>query len=236
MPGVPAMSERQPAGEEALRELSARLREALEEERTRLSRELHDDLGQALTGLKMDLRWLERNLGGERPPPPREALLARLREAEDIVDSALRSVQKIATDLRPGVLDNLGLGTAIRYECHRFESRFGIPCDAAGVEEQHDVDPEVATAAFRIFQEVLTNVARHAQAGRVDVALAGSPAGLRMEVRDDGGGIPAAALVNPRSLGLLGMRERADLLGGAVEFDAGSGGTRVVVRLPRRKP
>ncbi len=217
-----------------LRELSARLRTLQEEERTRISREIHDELGQMLTGIRMDLRWLEKHLVGVDAAGARRLLSEKLNGTVALVDETIRTVQNIAAELRPAILDNLGLATAISYEAARFEQRSGVRCEVRPGAALADVPPEVATAVFRIFQEILTNVARHAAATHVTVDLGGGPAVVELVVADNGRGISAAEVVHADSLGVLGMRERASLLGGEVTLTGAPGaGTTVTVRIPR---
>jgi signal transduction histidine kinase len=215
-----------------LRDLTARLQTLREEERSRISREIHDELGQLLTGLKMELRWIEDRLAG-RDDRSLNPVIDKLVEASGLLDEALVSVQRIAADLRPSALDDLGLATAIREEGQRFASRTGIACQVEPDDQAEKVPPEVATAAFRIFQESLTNVARHSGARSVRARCEVKEGELNLAVQDDGKGIAADAFESPKSLGLLGMKERAEQLGGQVAFERGdSGGTRVWVRMP----
>jgi signal transduction histidine kinase len=214
------------------RNLSARVEHLREADRTRISRELHDQLGQALTGLKMDLRWMERQLE-TRDDRALNPLTDRLIEAQEQVDDLIGTVQRIATDLRPDALDELGLPEALKEEAERFVLRTGMRCEVELGELPETLPCDVATAAFRIFQEALTNVVRHAQASCVHVGCSVKGAALELVVADDGKGMPPGAGQNHDSLGLLGMRERAELLGGKVTFTAGdSGGTRVLATLP----
>jgi signal transduction histidine kinase len=214
------------------RDLSARLQTLREEERTRISREIHDDLGQLLTGLKLELRWIEDRLAG-RDDRSLNPVIDKLVETTELVDQAIGSVQRIAADLRPSALDNLGLATAIREEGERFAGRTGIACQVEPDEQSEAVPPEVATAAFRIFQESLTNVARHSGARTVRARCEIKDGQLNLAVQDDGKGITADAFENPKSLGLLGMKERAEQLGGQVAVERGSdGGTRIWVKVP----
>ena len=216
-----------------LRELSSRLRTLQEEERTRISREIHDELGQMLTGIRMDLRWIEKRVAATAASADREACEGKLRGTVALVDDTIRTVQKIAAELRPAILDNLGLPTAIAYEAARFEARAGIRCDVQPSGEMPDVPPDVATAVFRIFQEILTNVARHAAATHVSVRLGGGPGLVELTAADNGRGIAAGDAERATSLGVLGMRERASLLGGEVTFLGAPGqGTTVTVRIP----
>lgn len=214
-----------------MRALSARLENLREEERTRIAREIHDELGQMLTGLKMDLRWVEKQLTGlDGKMPQVNSILDKTVEASELTDQTIVAVQNIATELRPGVLDSLGLASAIKAEAARFQERTGIKCHSHISESLPRIRSEVSTPMFRIFQETLTNAARHAKATRIDISLEHAEEQLLLEIKDDGKGISDQDLVNPRSLGLVGMRERASQLGGDITFErASAGGT--IVRL-----
>jgi PAS domain S-box-containing protein len=217
-----------------LRALTARLQSLREEERTRISREIHDELGQLLTALKMDLRWLEKRIGEHAQDAALNPMLERAVEASEIADAAIHTVQKIATELRPGTLDNLGLAAALRQEAGRFQERAGVACEISLPDEPLQLPREVATAVFRICQETFTNVLRHAQATRVRLSLSLEGDQVKLEVEDNGKGISSEALASTKSLGLLGMRERAAVLGGRLDLEPGrEGGTRVTLRLPR---
>lgn len=193
--------------EEALRALSARQATAVEEERSRISREIHDELGQQLTALKMDLTMLQR-------APNRE----RLDELIQHIDGAVQTVRRIATELRPAILDHFGLAAAIEWQTAEFTKRSGLAhtCD---VPEQLNVPRDLAITIFRILQEALTNVARHAQAEHVEVILRETPDELVLRVVDDGRGLPERKGERP-SLGILGMRERASAFGGTLTLKA----------------
>jgi signal transduction histidine kinase len=215
------------ASEEKLRALAAREQSVREEERARIAREIHDHLGQALTGLKMDLTWLKTRLPGQKSVAEKVASMFKL------IDDTIRSVREIATLLRPEVLDQMGLAAAVAWQARDFQMRTGIRCKLSLPPDPVAAGPELSTAAFRIFQELLTNVARHAQATRVEVAMRAETGRLVLEVQDNGRGISQAELGGSKSLGLLGMRERAMAFGGSVEFaGAGGKGTRVTVVLP----
>jgi len=150
------------------------------------------------------------------------------------VDSTITSVQRIVAELRPGVLDDLGLVAAIEWQCRDFQRRTGVVCHCTVSHEDLRMDPEHATAVFRICQEALTNVTRHAQATEVHVRLEDQGEGLLLQVSDNGRGIPFDRLADARSFGLLGMRERAGLLGGDVQIETKEGrGTTIVLQLPR---
>lgn len=217
---------------EQLRVLAARIQTTREEERARVAREIHDELGQALTAIKIDLSALLPNAAtGPGPGWQRQQAIFRL------LDEAIRSVQRIATDLRPGVLDDLGLVAAVEWLVEEFQGRTGVEGHVNLPNADLAVDAERATALFRILQEALTNVARHARATRVIVRLTEEDGDLRLEVRDNGGGIAQERLAAGRSLGVLGMRERAMMLGG--EFSIGGtpeNGTTVTVRIPQARP
>lgn len=217
-----------------LRALSARLQSVREEERAKVAREIHDELGQVLTALKINLDWLERKLGVRDTDTSLNPLLDRVVESAEIADSAISSVQKIASELRPSLLDNLGLAAALEQEARRFEQRSGIACRVNLPADSLELPREAATVVFRIFQEALTNVARHAQATQVHAVLQSEAEQALLLVEDNGQGIRPEALTDARSLGLLGMRERAAVLGGEVSITAiQPHGTRVTLRLPR---
>ncbi|HXJ60578.1 MAG TPA: histidine kinase [Verrucomicrobiae bacterium] len=219
---------------EQLRALSMHLQDVREEERMRIAREVHDELGQALTGLKLQLTWLANRL----PKRPRRLHdIARL--IADRIDTLIQTVRRIATELRPGVLDSAGLLAALEWQAHEFEAQTGIRCRVKSALRETILDQGLNTAFFRIFQETLTNVIRHANATKVEVRLSESMGDFVLEVRDDGRGISEKDIQNTTSTGLLGMRERAVLLRGKVDFHGEPGkGTTVIVRLPRppKKP
>jgi PAS domain S-box-containing protein len=218
---------------EQLRALAASLQSAREEERSRIAREIHDNLGQALTGLKMSLSWLDKKLSevGDGVPPP--LLLNEIASMSKLIDAAIQMVREISAELRPGVLDDLGLVAAVEWQAQEFQTRMGIRCRFTSTLENITLDKEQSTAIFRILQETLTNVARHANATRVNITLRKKAGNLILEVRDNGRGITESEISNPRSLGLLGMRERALLLGGNVEISGTPGkGTAVTVQIP----
>lgn len=214
--------------EENLRALAARLQLVREEERTRIAREVHDELGQALTGLKMDLTWLASRLeNGHEPLTTKTESMSRL------IDQTVQAVRRISAGLRPGVLDELGLAAAIEWQAKEFRMHTGIRCQVSLPPGSIELDAERATAAFRIFQELLTNVARHAKATRVDVGVRQDGSTLIVEVQDNGRGIVSTKLDSPRSLGLLGMRERVLMFGGKIEIAGDRGkGTHARVSIP----
>jgi PAS domain S-box-containing protein len=216
-----------------LRHLAAHLHSVREEQGARIAREIHDELGQTLTALSIDISTLLRALAGES-----EAVVDKLGSMAALVTDTIRSVRRIATELRPGVLDDLGLSAAIEWQTQDFEARTGIRCALTASRDGIEIGRDRATAVFRIFQEALTNVARHARATRVDIRLARSAGRLVLVVRDDGTGITQREISAATSLGLLGMRERAILLGGEVMIHGGRGGkgTTVTLRMPLADP
>ncbi|MCW1924761.1 sensor histidine kinase [Luteolibacter arcticus] len=221
---------------ECFRLLSARSEISREEERTRLSRELHDQLGQSLTGLTMDLRWVEGRLErlDDRAMNP---LIDRLIEAEDQVQKLLSDVQSIAADLRPDALDRLGLQEALLQEMKRFHERTGIEVKVEAADLPADVPPVIATAAYRIVQEAMTNVARHSKATEVTVRCAADEGAVTVSVTDNGVGISPGVEHGRRALGLLGMRERAEFCGGTLRVSPlEGGGTEVSAVLPWKRP
>ncbi len=214
-----------------LRALSERRELVREEERTRVAREIHDELGQVLTTLKLDLAWL-----ADKPPAGPRALRNRLRALSRRIDGAIRTVQTIATALRPAPLDHLGLVAALEWHARQFQALSGLRVDLDVALNDPGLDPRLSIAVFRIFQEALTNVARHAGASRVDVHLAEEDGALRLDVIDDGRGIREAARDDIGSLGVLGMRERARSLAGELDVrPLPGGGTAVSLRLPLRR-
>ncbi|WP_341406031.1 sensor histidine kinase [Luteolibacter soli] len=217
---------------DGFRLLSARSERLREEERTRLSRELHDQFGQALTSLTMELRWVEGRL--ERMEDQNvNPLIDRLVEAEEQVAQLLTGVQSIAADLRPDALDRLGLQEALMQEAGRFQERTGIEVTVNAGELPGDIPPAVATAAYRIFQEAMTNVVRHAGAAHVAVRCTADGSALRLTVADDGKGMPAEAERGRQAIGLLGMRERTELCGGSFRVCSSEGeGTEVSAMMP----
>jgi signal transduction histidine kinase len=220
---------------EALRALARHLHGAREEEDTRLSREIHDQLGQALTALRLDLSWLGRKLLGA-DAAVRNKIAAMVALADDTIEAGRR----IAADLRPPILDDLGLVAALEWFVAHFAGRAGLRHRLLMRRQELAVDRDLAIVAYRIVQEALTNVARHAQAREVEVRLDQTDGMLLLEIRDDGRGISEEAVRDPASLGLAGMRERALTRGGAVEVGpARGGGTLVRATIPmerRREP
>jgi PAS domain S-box-containing protein len=214
---------------ERLRNLSGRLQALLEEERMRISREIHDVLGQALTALKLDLTLIRRSLVSDGLAEQS----AKVHEIERAVNRIIRTVRKISTDLRPGILDELGVAAAIEWMAKDFQNRTGIGCKVTIQAVDKISDTVRTTAIFRIVQEALTNVMRHAAASQVNVSLEKKDNTLIVEVRDNGIGIMEGRFIDSRSLGLIGIRERVLLLGGEAVISGKPGeGTLVRVTLP----
>ncbi len=215
---------------EQLKALNESLQKAREEERTRVARDLHDDIGQILTALKMDLAWIGRHV-----PEGESEVHGRLQGAVKLIGEGAQSVRKIYTGLRPSLLDDLGLVAAIEWQSSEFASRTGIPCQVSALEDPLRLDNHRATALFRIFQECLTNVARHASAKSVRVSLFSQADDVVLTVQDDGKGFEESR--TQKSLGILGMKERAQACGGNVEISSAHGkGTTVTVRVPIHAP
>ena len=216
------------ASRAALRSLATRQQDIREDERTRIAREIHDSLGQALTALKLQLSAAQEAASRESP-----ALGTRLHETAVMVDDLVKSVRRIATELRPPILDQLGLPAALEWLAHDFSRRTGIRCEPTIVPANDAISTELATAVFRIVQEGLTNISRHAGASHVQIGLGVESQCVTLEISDDGHGITEAATTGPASLGILGMRERAAALGGVLEVAPRTGGgTRVTAWFP----
>jgi two-component system sensor histidine kinase UhpB len=216
-----------------LRALTRHLQSIREEERTRIAREVHDELGQQLTALKMDLAGLAAKVSSREAPDIASWVDARIHSMSDLVNTMIQTVRKIATELRPLILDDLGLVAAIDWQAQEFQNRTGIRCECIGCTEDLELDRDRSTALFRILQESLTNVARHSRASAVTIKLHPLRDRIVLTVRDNGIGITEKEISDPRSLGILGMRERARIFGGELTFTGSSGkGTTVEVLLP----
>jgi PAS domain S-box-containing protein len=216
-----------------LRALAARLQRAREEEGIRISRELHDQLGRCLTSIKMDLLFIEKLVSRQALTEDMRSITEKTQGMLEAVDETVHVVRRISTELRPGILDDLGIAAAVEWQTKDFQRRTGITCIANITEEDLEVSREQATALFRIFQEILTNVTRHSKAGKVWIHLDAQDGEVVLEVEDDGIGISSEAASQPHALGLVGMRERAAVFGGQVEIAGIPGkGTTVVVRMP----
>ncbi len=217
---------------EQLRNLAAHLQSIREEERAFVAREIHDVLGQALTALKMDLSWLDKKLPEEQSP-----LLKKTKSMSQLIDSTIQTVQRLSAELRPGLLDDIGLLAAMEWQAEEFQKRTGIACELSVGAQDISLDQEHSTAIFRIFQETLTNITRHASATRVKVNLAKKGTQLELTIKDNGKGITEEKISDPKSLGLIGIQERVHFLGGDIDIKGiWNKGTAVTVSIPLPKP
>jgi two-component system sensor histidine kinase UhpB len=215
---------------EQLRDLSTHLQTVREEERTRIAREIHDELGQALTGMKMDLSWMAGKYKDHG------ALFEKIASTLQLVDATIQTVKKISSELRPGILDHLGLSAAIEWQAGEFQKRTGISCDVTCEPADIVLDKDRSTALFRIFQETLTNVIRHAKATRVKARLEEDDGVIRLSVQDNGKGITEQNISRPRSFGLIGIRERVRIFDGTVEIKGAlNKGTILTINIPLEK-
>ena len=213
---------------EELRNLSAHIQSAREEERGHIAREIHDELGQILSKLKLDLSWLKKRLSHGQ-----EQLIEKTEKMSGLVDTTITAVQRISSELRPGVLDHLGLSAAIEWQAKEFMEQTGITCSAVISNDLSVADQSISTAVFRIVQETLTNVIRHSKATSVHIDLTNKDNALVLEIRDDGKGIDNEKISSHSSFGLMGMRERARFLGGKINILGVPGkGTTVRLSIP----
>ncbi|MCC2668473.1 MAG: hypothetical protein K0Q72_944 [Armatimonadetes bacterium] len=216
------------ASHRQLKELSNHLQGVREEERARIAREVHDELGQALTGLKLEIAAIVQSL-----PARNRTLIPRLKSMADVVDGTVQSVRRISTELRPVILDELGLVPAIEWFASSLQRRTGIACRVTATEPEQPHSPEISVALFRIVQEAFTNVARHAQATAVSLSLEHAAGTLTLSIHDNGSGIGADQVQDWASVGLAGMRERAAALGGELSIASKPGeGTTIMVAIP----
>ncbi len=222
---------------ERLKEVSSHIMAAREHERIRIAREIHDDLGGNLTAIKIDLDWLARNMGsgiGAGGDGGSTAWVAKIQTVSQMVDRTIDSIQRISRDLRPGIMD-FGIAAAIEWEAREFSKRLGIPCEVTGTQQDIELEQDMAISVFRIFQEALTNIAKHGHASHTWVRLDAdvSKGQLQLEVRDDGCGITPADTSKFNSFGIRGMIERAGLLDGKLTVSGMSGrGTTVHLSIP----
>lgn len=213
-----------------LAELSAHIERVKEHERTRIAREIHDDLGGNLTAIKMALALLKRRL------PDDETMTDKADYVDSLVDRTIEAIHRISVDLRPSILD-FGIVAAIDWQAREFEKQAGIPCQVLTNKKEIDLSAEQASALFRIFQESLTNISKHAKASRVTVKLTRSVRTVRLEISDNGRGISARDQMKPKSFGIRGMIERANALGGSLTVTkVASGGSAVAIRIPLPRP
>jgi signal transduction histidine kinase len=220
------------AQRERLRQMqvfSEKLQSAREEEQKQIARELHDELGGALTGIKYDLLWLGKHTAMKRD------VKKRYQAVRAMVDMTTKTVQRISSGLRPKILDTVGLAAAVEWHIREFTKRTSIEATLQQTDQLPSMDDTVATGVYRIIQEALTNVARHSEATRAEVAVRLNNGELQVEITDNGKGVDQAMIVHPESLGILSMQERARMLGGKIIFTSNPGkGTRVVLTAPIR--
>jgi signal transduction histidine kinase len=216
------------ANSELLLELYSYSQNIREEERTHIAREIHDELGQQLTGLKMDISWITRRL-----KTTDEAIMEKLTGTLSLIDTTIKTVRKIATELRPSILDDLGLVAALEWQGEEFGKRSDIKVNFTSNLDETILQPGISTALFRIYQELLTNVARHASAGIVNTAIYISEHKLHLSVEDNGTGFDTADISSKKTLGLRGIKERTNLIGGSYEIKTKPGvGTFVLISVP----
>lgn len=213
---------------EQLRVLSTHLQSIREDERTLVAREIHDELGQALTALNFDSSWLYNHL-----PKERDDLQKKVKSMLEIINLTMNKVKRLSSELRPGILDDLGIVAAIEWQANNFQDTTGISCDVDIEPDEINLDNEIGTAIFRIFQETLTNVARHAKASMVKVQLKNTKNSIVLRVNDNGIGITKKQIDSSSSLGILGIIERVRALNGEVRINGTQGsGTTVTVKIP----
>jgi PAS domain S-box-containing protein len=216
------------ASHEMLRQLTEHLQNIREEERSHIAREIHDELGQQLTVLKMDISWLNKRMGSED-----RKIRDRMEELVEMIDTTVRSVRKISSELRPSMLDDLGLAAALEWQGQEFEKRSGIKVNMSMEAPDIRLPNHIAITLFRIFQESITNVARHAEASEVNVLLKTYDHKLEMVIRDNGKGFVVQGIENKKTLGILGMRERISIINGEYKIESSPGkGTKVIVNVP----
>ena len=219
-----------------LRALSESLRKAKEDEGIRIAREIHDELGSALTSLKWSLLRLDKVYSGDVKPDGQSGAQEEINEMVGLVDTTINTVRRIASELRPGVLDDLGLIPAIEWHAQQFQEHTGIVCRFDSLIENVELNRDQATTVFRIFQEAMTNILRHAQAKKVNIIIEEEEGEFVLEIKDNGKGITESERLGVGSLGLLGMRERAHSIGGRVEIKGSAGkGTVLIVHLPIKR-
>jgi signal transduction histidine kinase len=216
-----------------LRALASHLQAVREQERAEISREIHDELGQSLTALKINISWVNKKLNDTTDSHNREEMRERVKDSLKLLGDTINNVKNIASQLHPRLLDTFGIAAAIEWQCAEFERRTGITCKAELPDDDIEVSQAISTAAFRILQEAMTNAARHSEATLITVQLKIDEHKLRLSIKDNGRGVTKAELLAINSLGLLGMRERAFNLGGNVEINGDpEAGTIVDVCIP----
>ncbi|HEX7415195.1 MAG TPA: PAS domain S-box protein [Bacteroidia bacterium] len=214
--------------ETQIRNYATQLNRAVEEERTSIAREIHDELGQQLTALKMNIDWVL-----HKQPNAEEVVLAKLQDTLKMTDNFITTIRKISFDLRPAIIDDLGLLATLEWKCSDFQEKMGIPCKFNSQVKERKFEDEFSINTYRILQETLTNISRHAQAKSVIVSVSENEKELFLEISDDGKGISNERAQNGKTLGIIGMKERAALLGGKLTIEgAKNKGTRTQLILP----
>jgi len=218
--------------QENFRRLSMQTQAMVEEERKSIAREIHDELGQILTGIKMDIKWLQSKL----PSPHKMPVEYRFESIENLVDTAIQTTRRISAELRPGILDDLGLIPAIEWYVDEFKKRSELQFDLNLPDEDIEISQDIATVVFRILQETLTNVVRHANAKKVEILLEDYGEKIKFFINDDGIGYDNLQPTKVKSIGILGMTERAKMCGGALEIVGKQGvGTKIKLTIPKKK-
>jgi signal transduction histidine kinase len=213
---------------EKLRNFAVHIQSVREEERTKFAHEIHDEMAQSLIALKMDLFSLSKKI-----PKDQKSLFKKIESMSKLTDDIIKLAKEIYTELRPSLLDDLGLPATIEWEAEEFQKRTGIKCEISIDPETPALDKARSTVIFRIFEEILTNIIRHARATKVKVSLRKKNGMLELNVRDNGKGITRKQLTDPKSFGLIGIRERAKSLGGEDKIRGVPGkGTTVTIRIP----
>jgi PAS domain S-box-containing protein len=221
--------------QQQLRALTARLEKIREDERVHLSRELHDNLGQSLTGLKMDVAWLARNMSKKKPESV-ESILVKTKSMSELIDQTINDVRRISSDLRPNLLDYLGLIAALEWLISDFGKRTEIDCKIISKVKTIKLDAAVTNSVYRIIQEGLTNIARHSGAKKVELEINQTDKNFIIQLSDDGGGIAKEQINNVNSLGIRGMKERVIQFGGELTFKGTKGkGTVITLNIPKEK-
>ena len=211
-----------------LKDLSIHIQNIREEERTRIARDIHDELGQQLTGLKMDISWINKKMINDKPD-----VIEKIKNALVLIDDTVKSVRRISTQLRPSVLDDLGLISAMEWQTDEFQKRFNIPSSFISNVATVNLHADKITAIFRIYQESLTNILRHSEATKVITSITLENDKLLMKISDNGIGFNETEIKNKKTLGLLGMKERALMLGGHYQIiSKPNEGTIVLLELP----
>lgn len=212
----------------SLQELTRHLEEVREDERKKIAMDLHDDLGQMITAINMDLAWLGRNVPDGLPH-----LTSKIASTRELLNETIQKVQKISAGLRPGMLDILGLIPAIRWQINEFKKSTGIRCYTKITPDQFDIDPALSIIIFRLVQEALTNVTRHAEASKLRLELLKVKENIFLTINDNGKGIPLAALEDKHSYGIAGMKDRVSSCGGNISFGGKPGkGTNIKINIP----